>query len=89
MPYSIIFARSFEKDYARKNAKIQKAFDERFILFTNDQFDPILNNHKLTAEYVGCRSINITGDIRAIFRLDENNIVVFIRIGTHDELYGK
>jgi len=48
---------------------------------------PLLNNHDVSKVYTGCRSINITGDYRAIFQ-DEGEIVIFITIGTHSELYG-
>ena len=50
-------------------------------------FNPLLNNHYLGGEYEGCRSINITGDIRAIFYIKQNSDVVFINIGSHSELY--
>jgi mRNA-degrading endonuclease YafQ of YafQ-DinJ toxin-antitoxin module len=33
-------------------------------------------------------SINVTGDYRAIFYI-ENNIAVFYKIGRHSELYNK
>jgi mRNA-degrading endonuclease YafQ of YafQ-DinJ toxin-antitoxin module len=36
--------------------------------------------------YAGCNSIDITGDYRAIF-LDEGNIVTFVMIGSHSQLY--
>ena len=49
-------------------------------------FHPLLNNHSLGGEYNGCRSINITGDIRAIFYV-KTDVVVFINIGSHPELY--
>lgn len=45
-------------------------------------------NHKLQGYYEGCRSINVTGDYRAIF-VEEVDSIKFLRIGTHVELYGK
>ena len=34
----------------------------------------------------GCRSINITGDLRTLYETDRDRFI-FIRIGTHGELY--
>ncbi|MDQ7009278.1 MAG: hypothetical protein Q9M94_03225 [Candidatus Gracilibacteria bacterium] len=53
-------------------------------------FDEILNNHSLNGKYLGLRSIDITGDFRAIFREFPNGkyeFVDFIDIGTHAQLY--
>lgn len=66
---------------------MQDACDERILLFLGNPFHPLLNNHALGGEYAGCRSINITGDCRAIYFVRNNNIYVFIAIGSHSELY--
>jgi len=42
----------------------------------------------LTGKYKGFRSINITGDWRAVFReLKSGEIVYFDLLGTHSKLY--
>ena len=51
-------------------------------------YDSILHNHPLTGGYEGFRSINVTGDYRAIYVMD-GDVAVFIAIGTHSELFGK
>ena len=66
--------------------KTKEAVRKRFELFIQNQFDPILNNHSLTGIYEGCRSINITGDWRAIYFQNETTIF-FIALGTHSQLY--
>ncbi len=87
----IDFAKSFIKQHKKAQNKIQKAWEERLELFLKDQFHPLLNNHQLTGEYKGHRSINVTGDWRAIFTetLDEedNKTILFKLIGTHNQLY--
>jgi len=45
-----------------------------------------LNNHSLSGEWRGYRSIDITGDIRAVYRI-ENEINLFVAIGSHNQLY--
>lgn len=79
--------KSFLRAYVKQPQKIKKKFKEKRDLFIEDMFHPILNNHPLTGKYDGCRSINITGDIRAIFFVKIDGGIVFINIGSHSELY--
>ena len=52
-----------------------------------NEFHPILNNHALSGEYEGYRSINITGDLRVLYRR-EGEVVIFVTIDSHSNLYG-
>lgn len=79
--------KSFKKEFRKLSPKIQEQFFERTALFFEDRFDPLLNNHSVDPAYPGCRSINVTGDYRAIFKV-ENDAVTFLHIGTHSQLYG-
>jgi len=58
----------------------------RVNLLFETPLNPLLNNHPLHGEWLNYRSINITGDIRAIFFV-ENATAIFITIGSHSELY--
>ncbi|MBP6904585.1 MAG: type II toxin-antitoxin system mRNA interferase toxin, RelE/StbE family [Candidatus Pacebacteria bacterium] len=78
--------RVFKKQYRTLSQKIQKQVVERLMLFAENKFHPQLNNHSLHHPFEGCRSINISGDIRAIYR-QYGDTILFIRIGTHSELY--
>jgi len=82
------FSKEFRKKYQKLQKPIQRSFDERFELFLSTPFHPLLHNHTLTAEWAGCRSINITGSYRAIYRHENKSTVRFLTIGTHPELYG-
>jgi addiction module RelE/StbE family toxin len=82
----IRFDKKFKKQYTKLDEKIQSSFSDKLKLFQQDKFAHPLNNHKLNSPYKGCRSINITGDIRAIY-YESENVVYFIIIGTHSELY--
>lgn len=66
---------------------MQAKFDIAFALFLKDKFAKKLNNHSVDKAFPDCRSINITGDYRAIF-YESGDVAVFIIIGTHSELYG-
>ena len=65
---------------------MQSRFEERLKLFLEDSFHPLLNNHQLHGEWEGYRSINITGDLRAIFKVEEET-AIFVAIDTHTNLY--
>ena len=79
--------RKFIKDYKKLPNKIQEKFKERRDLFIENKFNPLLNNHRVEPTYPNWRSIDITGDYRALFEIKEENSVVFMKIGTHSELY--
>ena len=69
------------------STKIQQKFDERFLLFCENKNNQLLDLHKLTGQYLGKYSIDITGDYRAIFEHVGDDSVQFLRIGTHNQLY--
>lgn len=83
----------FKKLLLKAPVAVQRAFRNRFVLFVDNQFHPILRNHLLTGNYQGYRSINITGDWRALYKeiLPEGNEVriEFHLFGTHSQLYKK
>ena len=85
---NIFFAKKFRKNYGRLQLRVREQCDERLQLFETEPFHPLLDNHPLHGEYAGCRSINVTGDYRAIFYHENADAVRFIAIGTHHELFG-
>lgn len=76
----------FRKKFKKLPPQIQGQFFERLQLFETDPYSLILNNHSVNKAYPGCRSINVTGNYRAIYHL-KLSIAIFINIGTHAELY--
>lgn len=83
---TVQFHHRFTKRFVRLLPKIQEAFYARLDLFRDNRFLPLLSNHALHGKYEGLRSINITGDYRALFE-DHGEFVIFKFIGTHSELY--
>ena len=83
----LTYHRNFKKMFKKHPAWIKDKFEERIKLFRKDMFEPILNNHSLKDEWLGCKSINITGDVRAIFEDLGDYHFEFVAIGTHSELY--
>ena len=78
--------KNFKKRFKKLSPKIQEQFYERLDLFLKDKFHRVLNNHRVEKAFPNCRSINVSGDYRAIFE-DAGDTVIFITIGTHSELY--
>lgn len=85
------FRRRFTKQFSRAPQDVKKAANIRLDLFASNPQHPLLRNHKLTGRYEGYRSINITGDWRAIYiEIDPINDEVYIEftaLGTHSQLY--
>lgn len=79
--------RNFKKQYEKLTDSQKRKFKERRNIFLQDEFNPILNNHALKGKYQGYRSINVTGDTRIIFKMEDQH-VIFVKIGSHSNLYG-
>jgi len=80
------YDKSFDKMAKKLPQKIRDKFRERLNIFIQNKFDPILDNHSVHPIYPNCRSINVTGDFRAIF-YEVGSEVTFVAIGTHAQLY--
>lgn len=82
-----VLSKRFEKDFA----KLSKATKEKAIAtlekFVKNPQNPTLRNHGLSGKWKGHFSINVTGDTRAVYFVIENDIVRFVAIGSHSELY--
>ena len=79
--------KAFDKQYAKLNIKVKVSFKRRLELFKANPFDISLRNHSLKGRYLGYRSIDITGNIRALYTTQGDTIIIFGFIGTHSQLY--
>ena len=82
------FHRRFYKYYEKLPAKVQTRFNERLVQFGKNPSDLSLRNHELNGKWFPYRSIDVTGDYRAIYIMDEG-VALFVAIGTHSQLYGR
>jgi addiction module RelE/StbE family toxin len=85
-PKRIEFSPIFLKRITAAPIAIKIAFREVFDLFSDNPTHEALRNHPLTGKYAGTRSIDVTGDWRAIYRTERER-VIFMDIGTHEDLY--
>lgn len=83
----ILEHKSFQKKVAKLSPRIQKQLKSKLHSFFGDPMSPMLNNHALHGDFVGCRSINITGDLRLIYKIIDDTTILFIDVGTHSNLY--
>ena len=88
---NIKYSTIFKKQYKKAPKQIQDKVKERLKLFVQNPTIAILNNHALTGKFQGLRSINITGDWRAIYSIrvsfKSEREYYFELIGTHSQLY--
>ncbi len=82
-----ILSKRFEKDFAKLPPTTKKKALATFEKFIENPQNPSLRNHSLSGKWKGHFSINVTGDTRAIYFVIEDDIVRFIAIGSHSELY--
>jgi addiction module RelE/StbE family toxin len=85
-PLRIEFTPPFQKQRQAAPLEIKVAFRETLELFAEDPSHDGLRNHRLSGKYQGFRSIDVTGDWRALYRQEPGRII-FVAIGTHKELY--
>lgn len=82
------YSKRFQKQLVKSPKSIKIEFRKRIETFTHNPFNSKLNNHELTGKFKGFRSINITGDWRAIYFQLKKNEIKFVLLGTHSQLYG-
>jgi len=81
------YTKNFPHQYSKLLPKIRLGVDERIILWQSDPLNSQLRDHQLKGKYKHYRSIDITGDYRALY-LQKETEVIFDKIGTHSQLYG-
>lgn len=77
----------FKKAYLKLDKNIQGKVLKKLELLEENENNPILNNHKLHGEFSKYNSINITGDLRIIYKKEDELNIRLELIGTHSQLY--
>ena len=83
----VIFHSSFKKQYRKLKLAERQKFEAQLHLFVKNPYNSVLRNHALKGRYAGYYSINITGDLRALYKLVKKDTALFILIDTHSNLY--
>ena len=77
------------KKIQQKDIKLANRIEKQIALFEENPKHPSLHTHKLSGTMDNMWSISITMNIRMVYVLLDQGSVVFVKIGTHDEVYGK
>jgi mRNA-degrading endonuclease YafQ of YafQ-DinJ toxin-antitoxin module len=56
-------------------------------LFLKEPFNPHLRTHKLTGRLEGLWAFSVTYDCRVIFKFLDEDEILLVDIGGHDEVY--
>lgn len=84
---TISYSKNFIKQAKKLGPEARNKLLERISLFGDNPLHPLLRNHQLKGKHKEYRSIDVTGDIRALY-LQKENEAIFDAIGTHSQLYG-
>ncbi len=84
--FSSPFKRAFKKRI-KGNTELEARFWQKLEQFTVDPFDPSLKTHKLSGKLREFWSFSVSYDERVLFYFTEDEKVVFVDIGSHDEVY--
>ncbi|MCB8927906.1 MAG: type II toxin-antitoxin system mRNA interferase toxin, RelE/StbE family [Ardenticatenaceae bacterium] len=82
------FKRAFRK-FTKRNAKLQQQIENTLIEMEIDVFASVLSTHKLSGNLYGLWACSCGYDCRIIFSIEsgEEEVIVLLDIGTHDEVY--
>lgn len=83
----ISYSKSFIQQAKKLSPDVRKKLLERIEIFEDNPLHPILRNHQLKGKYKEYRSIDVTGDVRALY-IQREDEAVFDAVGTHSQLYG-
>ena len=82
----------YHKNFQRQLFKLpvaqQKRARQAVSLFEVDPRNPTLRNHRLGGEWYGYHSISAGGDLRLHYKLLDEQMVLFVAVGSHSQLYG-
>jgi len=81
------YSSAFKKQYKKLSPKLRQQFKERLRLWLSDPVNPQLRVHPLQGQYLGHWSMNVTGDVRALYTIQSDDRITWVLIGTHSQLY--
>lgn len=77
------------KKLKRRNPKLFHQIEKQLMLFVQNPRHPSLRIHKLIGKYENMWSISINLSIRIIYVYISGDEVLFVDMGTHEEVYKK
>ena len=95
LPRATDYAKSFPKDWERLSHSgrydLKRLKEVMVLLIANDEpLAPEWLDHPLKGGWEGYRECHVGGDFLLVYRIDEKGpggVIVFVRTGTHSELF--
>lgn len=81
--------RIFVKHYRKRilpHQQLDTQYKNRLELFLSNPKHPLLRDHKLTGGKADKRAFWITGDVRVVYKIIDNDLF-FYDIGSHNQVY--
>lgn len=89
MELKLLYHSKFLKHFRERispNRLLVQEYKEALQTFLEDPRDPVLKDHQLTEAHSNKRAFWITGDIRVVYRMTKDGIMLY-DIGSHPEVY--
>ncbi len=80
----------FKKYYQKRvpqSSSLENRYTERVKIFLVDKRSPVMKDHALTGKLSSFRAFWITGDIRVVYFVESDDLVTFVNIGSHNQVY--
>ncbi len=84
---NVSYSKAFIKQAKKLNPALRQKLQDKIALFVDNPLHPSLRNHALRGKHKAYRSIDITGDVRALY-MQQADEAIFDAVGTHSQLYG-
>ncbi len=85
---TIRYSKKFRKQYQKLTPKLQQKTMNAIKLWSQKPNDELLRLHRLSGKMSHFHSINVTGDLRALYEIVNDEVYLYQMIGTHSQLYG-
>ncbi|QQS27357.1 type II toxin-antitoxin system RelE/ParE family toxin [bacterium] len=85
---TIRYSKKFRKQYKKLTPKMQQKTTDAIKLWSQKPNDESLRLHKLSGKMSRFYSIDIAGDLRALYEIVDNEVFLYQMVGTHSQLYG-
>lgn len=83
----IKYTRKFLRSFSKLPHHIQVRTEERELIFKDNAFDPRLETHKLHGKDRENWAYSVDQSYRVKFMFQDEGNVLYINVGTHDEVY--
>jgi addiction module RelE/StbE family toxin len=85
---TIRYSKKFKKQFKKLSPKLQLKTKECIKLWAKNPNDHSLRLHRLGGKMSRFYSIDVTGDVRALYEIINGEVYLYQMVGTHSQLYG-